>query len=420
MKYWITLASALLFASSALAEKSAQGSSIRLNQVIEKVLQHNPQIRAGDIEAQAAFTRVLQKNQTSPLFFNIEVENFAGGDSFAGSNSLETTLSFARVLELGGKPVLRGNVARQQALLLQNNNDAKKLDLLAEATRRFIDILVDQHRLDIAQNRMALIEKKQTIVAKRVRLGKSPRSESRRIKIELERAKIGTDDIKHELKASRLQLSSLWGELEPAFNNVQASLFELDTPVDFSELQALLQRNPDLAQFATQERLAAARVSLARSRRKQDIEISGGIRHHNASSDLALVLSASIPFGTTTRAKPYEDEAQLLSQVTPFDLEQQRNALYASLFALNEELKHSHEAVELLRDVIIPEADQVLRDYQRGYEAGRYSLLELNDVQTTLLEVQSEAVVEASKYHRNKIEIERLTGMHMSRAEERK
>ena len=67
-------------------------------------------------------------------------------------------------------------------------------------------------------------------------------------------------------------------------------------------------------------------------------------------------------------------------------------------------------AYEALSQRIIPEAQQAAIDYEQGYQTGRFSLLELNEAQGTLLEAQREQVMAAANYHRLKTEIERLTG----------
>ena len=68
------------------------------------------------------------------------------------------------------------------------------------------------------------------------------------------------------------------------------------------------------------------------------------------------------------------------------------------------------DAVTVLRNTIIPLAEEALRDYEKGYTAGRYSLLELNVAQRTLLDSRLELVTAAADYHRYRIEIDRLTG----------
>ena len=59
---------------------------------------------------------------------------------------------------------------------------------------------------------------------------------------------------------------------------------------------------------------------------------------------------------------------------------------------------------------IIPQATSVLKDYEKGYAAGRYSFLELTEAQNTLIESRLEAIMTAADYHRYQIELDRLTG----------
>ena len=136
MRYWIILVTMALLASSAQAADNT-AAKIKLEQVIANVLEQNPQILAGDIGARAAVARIRQAQQSSsPLTLNLELENFAGSGEFDGDDQLETTLSLAKVLELGRKPELRGTVAEYESNLLRDKQDAKKLDILAEATNR--------------------------------------------------------------------------------------------------------------------------------------------------------------------------------------------------------------------------------------------------------------------------------------------
>jgi cobalt-zinc-cadmium efflux system outer membrane protein len=228
------------------------------------------------------------------------------------------------------------------------------------------------------------------------------------------RAETELDHATHELATSRLQLSTLWGKTEPGFSSARASLFDLNPLGSFDELAQLLERNPDLARFASEQRLAEARLRLEQSRRRMDIELSGGVRYHNVTDDSALVVSASIPFGSRSRAAPGIESSRLLSDRHPLLYQQRQLELHASLYAIYQELAHAYSASRTLREQIVPEAELALRDYETGYRSGRYSLLELSDAQKTLLDARLESVMTAADFHNYRIEIERLTGQSMS------
>jgi len=409
MRNWIYLIATILSTSPAYAVDTPT-NNIALDQAIVKVLEHNPQLKASGFSARATAARIKQARLGTPVNMKLELQNFSGSEVYSGSDAMESTLSFATVLELGNKARLRGDVAQQEASLLQNTQDAMRLDLLAKATRRFLHVVIDQQRLVIAKDKLALMQRTLKTVSQRVKAGRSPVAERRRVVIAHARAEIELEHAQHELATSRLKLSTLWGETEPTFAKAQAVLFNLPKVEHFNALSGQLQRNPDIVRFATQSRLAEARLQVARSRGRSNVEVSAGVRHFNANDDQAFVLSASIPFGSGSRAAPYIEEAQLLSQRESFDFEQRRLELHTNLFEIYQELLHAETALDTLQQKIIPEAKRALRAYDEGYSAGRYSLLELSDAQRTLLDARLEAVMTAASYHRYQIEIERLTG----------
>ena len=414
MHIWIGLLFGTLGFSSSFAAEPPVQSPLTLDEALVVVLENNPVLLAGDYQAQATAAKIRQAKQSTPVNVTLELENFAGSGRFSGDDLLEATLSLGKVLELGNKAGLRGDIARNEAALLGNEQDAERLDLLAEAARRFIHVVVDQERLKIARDKLALAKRTAAIVDKRVRVGKSPDTEQRRTRIAVARAETELEHAEHELATSRLQLATQWGKTEAGFSSARASLFALNPLGPFDELAQLLERNPDLTRYAGEQRLADARLRLAQSRRRMDIELSGGVRYHNVTDDSALVLSASIPFGTRSRAAPGIESSRLLSDRHPLLFKQRQLELHASLFELYQELSHAYSASQTLREQILPEAELALRDYETGYRSGRYSLLELIDAQKTLLDAQLESVMTAADFHKYRIEIERLTGQALS------
>lgn len=393
--------------------------ALTLEQAIINVLEHSPVLKEADYESKAAAARIRIAKQSPRYRGSIELENFAGSGLFSGVDALETTLSLSKVLELGDKEKLRGDVSSNKAMLLRNEHDSKRLDLLVETTKRFIGVVTNQQRLSNANDSIAIAKRTKRLVAKRVKAGKSATAELRRAEIALARSKLELEHAKHKLEASRIKLVTLWGEMpqsasQISFTTAEANLFEFEPLEPFESLVTLLESNPDLVRFATQKRMAQARTLLAKSLGQSDLEISGGLRHFNTSDNTALVLSLNIPFGSSSRAKVKIQESEIMAQRQPLIYQQQRLTLYATLFEFHQEVKHASDAVNTLRKTIIPQAKQALKDYEKGYAAGRYSFFELTEAQKLLLELKLESIIAASDYHRYFIEIDRLTGAGLS------
>ncbi len=401
----------LLFVSVSVvsAADEAPHIGLTLDQAIVNVLEQNPQLIAADFEAKAAAARIRAARLTPAFQTSIEFENFGGSGIFSGTDVLESTLSLSKVLELGDKAKLRGDVAQQKAMVLRNEQDAMRLDLLADTTRRFLQIVADQERLVIAQDSLALAERTYKFVELRVNAGKLPNVELERSRIVTAKKELELEHARHTLTSSRLKLATLWGETQ-THGTADADLFDIEQAEPFETLVQLLEHNPDLVQFASESRLAETRIQLASSGKKADIEIAGGVRHFNLTDDTGFVMSLKIPFGNKSRAAPKAEEAELASQRSSYDLEQRRLEMYATLFEVHQELKHAIAAESTYRKTIIPLAESAMNDYEKGYTAGRYSLLELNVAQRILLDSRLEHVNAAADYHRYRIEIDRLTG----------
>ncbi len=402
----------LVFLSSINITVSAQidNRTITLDQAIVRVLQHNPKLKIDAYEARALAARIKLAALKPADSIKIQVEEFAGTGEASSFRSVQTTLSLSRVLELGNKSTYRSNVVQQESYVLRDIQDAERLDLLAETVRRFIQVVVNQEKVALAEEALTVIDNTKTIVEKRISAAISPTAEHHRIEIDLARLELTLEHAEHELASSKVMLSSMWNDVEPDFSIANADIFKLEEVLSVEAYAQLLDHNPDLIRFTTQQRLVDARIQLARIKQKPDIEISGGIRYLGSSDDVGFMLSANIPFGTAQRAAPAIEEAEISGMIDPLAFEQKKTELYVTLYDIYQELSHSKVAVEILQQRIIPSAQKAVEDYEKLYSTGRYPLLELVDAQRTLLNSRSQLLESVANFHRFRIEIDRLTG----------
>lgn len=393
-----------------IAFAAAPATPLTLSQAVSLVLESNPQLHAADFDTRAAVERIRQQGQSTPYELGVEMENFAGSGSASGTRGLETTLSLGRVLETGEKPQRRSAVAQLEAGLLRHDQDAQRLDLLAETARRFLALARAQAEREFALQRLGLTQQSLESVEQRYRIGKAPAAEHNRMQIEMARAELALEETDHLLNNGRRQLAVMWGAYEPGFETVQAEILRLEQEPELASLDQKIERNPAIARLATQARLAEARLLLTRTRARPDLDLRAGIRHANVTDDVGLVLSLRMPLGSAGRASAFRDEAESLAAREPLLAQDRELGLRATLSALHQELLHARDRFETYQDRIIPAAGQALADYRQGYAAGRYSLLELSAAQDILLDARLELLSAANDHHAARIEIDRLVG----------
>jgi cobalt-zinc-cadmium efflux system outer membrane protein len=405
---WIYIFALMLCTEFAFA--NAVGSPLTLAEAIARVLEHSPQLKAADFDTRAAAQRVRQQSQASPYELGVDMENLAGSGDFSGTDRLETSLSLGRVLEAGNKVQRRSEIATLEAGVLRYEQDARRLDLLAETAQRFLTLARVQAERGLAAEHVELMQHTLQSVEQRYRIGKATAADRSKARISLAQAELALEETDHQLINGRRELSVMWGDFHPDFETAQADIFSLGTEQDFAYLDRHIENNPAVVRLATEQRLSKARLLLALSRARPDLDLRAGVRHLNGPDDVALVLSMNMPLGSAGRARPYVDEAEAVVEREQLSAQEQRLALRATLSALHQELLHARDRFEIYRETIIPEAEKALQDYRKGYAVGRYSLLELTAAQEKLLESRLEYLSSAADHHGTRIEIDRLIG----------
>ncbi len=240
-----------LFSSSAprAVEEFISPLELTLAHAIETALVRNPDLIASRYELTAAQARITQAGLRVNPQLDAEFENFAGSGASSGVDVLETTLSLGQVIELGGKRALRQAAAEADRDVIAVEQRARELDLLAEVTRRYIDVVAAQERVRSTQQAAGLARQTREAIRVRVEAARSPLAEQSRAQIALTRAMLAEQQTAGELRAARYSLASLWGDPEPAFASVNGELFRAETLPSFQVFFNRLERTPEFLRF---------------------------------------------------------------------------------------------------------------------------------------------------------------------------
>jgi len=289
-----------LHTADSVASESATGD-ISLSQAIELTLKRNPDLLASRYELIAAQARGTQAALRINPELNVELENFAGTGATSGVRSLEATLSLSQVVELGDKRSLRIASAEAETDLASITQRARQLDVLAEVTRRFIDVVAAQERVRSAQQASQLSRDTWEAIRRRAEAARSPVAEQSRAQRALTRAVLAERQAASELRAARYLLAAMWSDAEPAYTQAVASLFTLEGPQSFQVFFDRIERTPDFLRFASEARLRDAQVRLARAQARPNLAVSLGVRRLEATDEAALVAGFSTPLALHDR-----------------------------------------------------------------------------------------------------------------------
>lgn len=408
---WLRSTALAVFAAVACLSASAQSpETLTLDDAFTRVSQSHPDLRLFDGQRSLLSADFDRAALRPALIAGVNIENALGTGDASGFDQAEISLTLASVLERGGKLDARRTLAQARIDALAMQRETKRLDLLAEVARRYLAVTAAQHQqrialLDITQRQRTVAGAKHRFTA-----GASPESVVLTAQAALARAEMERDRAQQRLVSSRQHLAAIWGEREPVFQVVAGDPLALPNIAEFSALADFLEATPELARFADEQRVAEARLQLARSQGTPDLDWQVGVRRLQASDDFALIGSVSIPLGSVRRNQPDLRAADAELAMVGLQRESQGLALYSTLADAHGRYRVAQfEAVRLQSDVL-PKLSRAESAAEQAYRAGAISYLEwaqLQSERTTARKQQLEAALEAQ---RALIEIQRLTG----------
>ncbi|MCB1702137.1 MAG: TolC family protein [Pseudomonadales bacterium] len=386
-----------------------QSTTMTLHSAVQLALSKNPELQVYRFRESGLQGLAKTANLRPQFDLSAEAENLGGTNDFNGVDGAEFTLALSSVIELGGKRDARVAAVNAQRQLFDGERQALALDLMGEVTRRYVEVVASQARLDLAVNARTLATDVVQSVERRTRAGAAPEAELLRARAQLAQAQLQVSAAQNHLHASRLSLSVLWGDVEPDFVRVDGSLINLGSIGDFEALFQRAVQNPAITSFASEERLRQAEFQLAQTQSRIDIGWSVGVRQFQDTNDTALVAGLNIPLNASGRNTGALQSARAARDEVSIRRESALLTLRARLFEAYQQRRLGIESANALREEVIPALTRALQQTQAAYESGRYGYQEWVAARQELISAEYALIDAASASLQSGATIEQLT-----------
>jgi len=397
---------------------------ITLNQALSLALMHNPELAASTWDVRTGEARIIQAGLFPNPEIDAEVENFGGSrkvenpdgtsDSLKRFDEYEATVLLSQLIEIGGKRSKRKQVATREHDLLGWDFETKRLDTITEVTNAFIDLLGLQERMVLTDNLVDLSQDVFNTVSERVKAGKVSPVEETRAQVALSTIQIEQERVKRELEAGRKRLAATWGNNTPAFLRVAGTLKAITALPPYESLISRISQNPDIARWDTELEQREAALRLEKAQRFPDLTIAGGVKYLDESNDQTYVMGMSLPLPIFNRNQGAIGEASNNLQKAQNERTAAEVNAIATLDELYQTLLSSYNEVTVLRDTILPGAESAFNASNEGYLEGKFSYLDVLDVQRSLFDAEDTYINSLLAYHKARTSIERLIGEDLS------
>lgn len=410
LKLWRAAVVASAFLCVPIASAQTGSATLTLSQVLQRALAVNPRLTSADRDIGIATGRSIQAGALPNPEFSAEAENVAGSGPYRGLRSAETTLQLSQLIELGGKRDARISAGLAEADGAYWQRQAVRLEVLSDAAAAYINVLAAQRRIKILDDQVAALDRLQPLLQRRVEAGASSQPEVLRAQVAADLVRVERERSKTALSRARRELALLMGESNPRFSGVVGQLNDARQPPPFRSITDAIDGNPQLMRWTAVRAQRDAELLTARLKPIPDVRASVGWRHFRESGDNAAVvgLSMTLPLwdqnkGDIIAANNALDKVQADRAINKATLLSVAGKSYdAAIGALQE--------VNLLRGSVLPNVRRAAQAIEDGYGQGRFTLLELLDVQATLADAQLREQEALRTFHTAVATIEGLVG----------
>lgn len=405
----IFIATAAVCSAGPNDEVTEPAGTVTLRQALALALSRNPELAAVSYDIRISEARILQTKLIPNPELEYTGENLAGSGEYSGGKRAEHTLLLGQLIELGGKRRARIREAGFGRDLAEFDYEAKKREVFLKTAQDFVDVLALQRRVAVNEELVRLANDFIPNVVKRIEAGKASTLEKTRFDVAIGSARIDLERARHDLGAARQRLAGRWGSLKPRFGSVTGNLDATPRIASLDILATRLAANPRLARFGTE--VAQRQAALAREKAAAipDVTLQAGGRRISERDDTTAVIGFSVPLPLWNRNQGNIRGAQ--ERIAQTDAEQSGAAvtLMTELTDAYEKLQQARDAIGILRANVLPGADDAFKATSEGYEAGRFSYLDVVEARRTIGAARIQYLEAIADFHKALHAVEALT-----------
>lgn len=392
---------------------------ITLSDALALALRQSPELAGFAWEIRARESAAIQAGRPPNPVADIRFEDLgaAGRDPDTGrSTGAEATVQLSQVIELGGKRAARRTLAGIERDLAEWDFEAARIDVLTRVTTAFLNVLVSQHTLALAERTRELVEQVEQTVRSRVEAGVVSPIEQTKAGVTLAAARIDEQRARRSLAADRTALAALWGHPVAVFAAVEG---ELQAPPDLPSFETIVQhvdRNPAVARWATEIAQRDAARALAAARGVPDLTVTAGYRRLTDVDSNAMVIGVMIPLPLVDRNRAgIQAAAQRVAQAREAERAARARTI-TLLAAAYRDLATARDEAAALADGVLPGARAAFAAIEEGYRLGRFGYLEVLDAQRTLVGAETQHLRALADVQKAVAQVERLIGVPLADA----
>lgn len=384
---------------------------LSLNQAIQTALENSPVLGAQASHAEATLANKSQAGAFANPEIEIEAENIYGDAD--GTSEAEMTYGVSQLIELPGKRSGRIGVADAESVKAHYASDAARLDLIRDVTVAYAEVVAGHQEVAILEEERNLAAQVHDTVTAKVEAGKEPPIQKNKAGIELSASEIALDRAHRALNAKVQALSALMGGKTAGFTVSSESLPLMTPPEGLEVYKVRISQTPDIQSLEAGITQAQSAFSLEKANALPDPTLAVGVKQSREDDTKAFVAAVSFPIPVFNLNRAGIQRAG--HELNAIKMEQQSGvlSLETTLTETYGNYVSAYHEASALQARVLPGAQETFSFAREGYEAGKFSYLEVLDAQRTLFEARKQFNQSVLDYHTQRAAVERMAAVHV-------
>lgn len=324
-----------------------------------------------------------------------------------------TTVQLNQPVELGGKRAARVQAAQYAEQQAAADLAMDEAGVEARLRQAFYRLAIAQERERLSNDLANLASRAQGVASKRVAAGKAPPVEAVKAKVAESQAKTAFILAQGETRAAQQWLAQalgMPGRAEAIY--ARARLASWPDASRWDDLAGLI----DGSQAVQRARLEVSRrqalADVERSRATPDLTLNVGLKRDEQLKLNQPILGLALTVPLFDRNQGAYEAAMRQVDKSDADLSAVRTGQWAQAMEALAQLRAASTQSQVLREDILPGAQQALDIATKGYEQGKFSFLDVLDAQRTCFEALNQSLSNADAAFRADARLIELLGVN--------
>jgi|TARA_B110001454_G_scaffold142851_1_gene132634 cobalt-zinc-cadmium efflux system outer membrane protein len=398
------------FSAGSFAENQ---SRFTLKKALQLTLEHNPKLTRYPLYIRQIEGEIQQANSLPSPMAEIELSNN------------ETRLTLSQSFELGNKRQNRRAFSNAKQQQLHAEFTIIRLDVLAETSRRYYQLLALQKQQSLQNIRIGQEKRALKIIKKRAQAGIVSQADVANMALRLARSNTTLKQLQFSIEGERIRLASMWLNDGSELKNALGKLSQLPKLPTEEQLSLLINKQleqlPDYRLQVALLRLADNQLQLEQANSRADINLGLGISHDQNTHDPSLVFTAAMPLnfmnvsGAPNRGRINSALAQ--QQLSLDNIDIKRRELRIELARIQQALAKDRYLEKQITSQLLPLASEVLSTTQKAYRQGQYTVRQWIDAQGQVFNLEQDLINSQVRIFNQVLELERILGQSIVSAQ---